>query len=159
MTSSTNSPFKLEGLKLDTKTGTVFVPHYTWYARFVLADTQRIAELTAWKDKIGVAGYVELAERSWLDPDKIGSSTRIGTFSVRVEIGSEVLLVDALDFEDALWFACRELNPMLETFTTLFGIKNDIDIVVEHGLRPVNKLLHNIVQPKPRTGQFFRRFT
>jgi hypothetical protein len=149
----------LEGLKLDTKTGTVFVPHHTWYARFVLADIQRIAELTAWNDKIGVAGYVELAERSWLDPDKIGSSTRIGTFSVRVEIGSEVLLVDALDFEDALWFACRELNPMLETFTTLFGIKNDIDIVVEHGLRPVNKLLHNIVQPKPRTGQPFRRFT
>jgi len=138
----------LEGLKLDTKTGTVFVPHYTWYARFVLADTQRIAELTAWKDKIGVAGYVELAERSWLDPDKIGSSTRIGTFSVRVELGDYVI-DDALNLEDALWFACRELNPMLETFTTLFGIKNDIDIVVEHGLRPVTKLLQNIVQPKP----------
>jgi hypothetical protein len=40
---------------------------------------------------------------------------------------------------------------MLETFTTLFGIKNDIDIVVEHGLRPVNKLLHNIVQPRKKT--------
>jgi hypothetical protein len=41
---------------------------------------------------------------------------------------------------------------MLETFTTLFGIKNDIDIVVEHGLRPVNKLLHNIVQPFRQTN-------
>jgi hypothetical protein len=141
----------LEGLKLDTKTGTVFVPHHTWYARFVLADTQRIAELTAWRDKIGVAGFVELAQRSWLNPDKIGNTQRIGNFSVRVEANNEVLLDDGLDFEDALWFACRELNPMLETFTTLFGIKNDIDIVVEHGLRPVNKLLRNIVQPFRQT--------
>jgi hypothetical protein len=149
----------LDALKIDTNTGMFFVPHHTWYARFVLADIQRIAELTAWKDKIGVAGYVELAERSWLDPDKIGSSTRIGTFSACALLNISTLYADETNFEDALWFACRELNPMLETFTTLFGIKNDIDIVVEHGLRPVNKLLHNIVQPKPRTGQPFRRFT
>jgi hypothetical protein len=151
MTSSTNSPFKLEALDIAANSTTYFVPHHTWYARFVLADTKRIAELTSWRDKIGVVGFVELAQRSWLNPDKIGSSRRIGNFSVRVEVSSEGLLDYALDFEDALWFACRELNPMLETFTTLFGIKNDIDIVVEHGLRPVNKLLHNIVQPFRQT--------
>ena len=152
MTSSTNSPFKLEDLKIDT--GPVargFLPQSTWYARFVLNDSQRIADVTQWKDKIGVAGCVEIAARSWLNPDRVGSSTRIGTFRARVEVSSEVLLDYALGFEDALWFACKELNPMLETFTTLFGIKNDIDIVVEHGLRPVNKLLHNIVQPFRQT--------
>ncbi len=69
---------------------------------------------------------------------------------MRVEL-RDYVIDDALNLEDALWFACRELNPMLETFTTLFGIKNDIDIVVEHGLRPVNKLLHNIVQPFRQT--------
>ena len=151
MTSSTNSPFKLAALKIAANSTPHFLPHHTWYARFVLADTKRIAELTAWRDKIGVAGFVELAQRSWLNPDQVGSSRRIGTFSVRVEANNELLLDDGLDFEDALWFACRELNPMLETFTTLFGIKNDIDIVVEHGLRPVNKLLHNIVQPFRQT--------
>lgn len=150
MTSSTNSPFKLEDLTIAANSTPHFVPHHTWYARFVLADTQRIAELTSWRDKIGVVGFVELAPRSWLDPDKVGSSTRIGSFSARVELGDGAI-DDAPNFVGALWFACRELNPMLETFTTLFGIKNDIDIVVEHGLRPVNKLLHNIVQPFRQT--------
>ncbi len=150
MTSSTNSPFKLEGLKIAANSTPHFVAHRTWYARFVLADTQRVAELTKWKDKLGVIGFIEMAQRSWLNPDTIGSTQRIGNFSVRVEVGDGVWL-DELNLEDALWFACRELNPMLETFTTLFGIKNDIDIVVEHGLRPVNKLLHNIVQPFRQT--------
>lgn len=150
MTSSTNSPFKLEALKIDPVPGTRFVSPGTWYARFVLADTKRIAELTAWRDKIGVVGFVELAQRSWLNPDKIGSSARIGSFSACAVLTTSALYDDEPNFEDALWFACRELNPMLETFTTLFGIKNDIDIVVEHGLRPVNKLLHNIVQPRKK---------
>jgi hypothetical protein len=151
MTSSTNSPFKLEDLKIDTvPLARGFLPQATWYARFVLADTRRIAELTSWRDKIGVVGHIELAGRSWLNPDKVGYSARIGSFSVRVEL-RDYVIDDALNLEDALWFACRELNPMLETFTTLFGIKNDIDIVVEHGLRPVNKLLHNIVQPFRQT--------
>lgn len=129
--------------------GTRFIGPGTWYARFVLADTHRVAELTAWRDKIGVVGFVELAQRSWLNPDRVGSSARIGSFSACAVLTTSALYDDEPNFEDALWFACRELNPMLETFTTLFGIKNDIDIVVEHGLRPVNKLLHNIVQPKP----------
>ena len=150
MTSSTNSPFKLDALKIAANSTPHFLPHHTWYARFVLADTQRVAEITKWKDKLGVVGFIEMAQRSWLNPDTIGSTQRIGNFSVRVEVGDGVWL-NELNFEDALWFACRELNPMLETFTTLFGIKNDIDIVVEHGLRPVNKLLHNIVQPFRQT--------
>jgi hypothetical protein len=147
----------LEALKIDTvPLARGFLPQTTWYARFVLADTRRIAELTSWRDKIGVVGHIELAGRSWLNPDwlnpdKVGYSARIGNFSVRVEVGDGVFLDNEPNFEDALWFACRELNPMLETFTTLFGIKNDIDIVVEHGLRPVNKLLHNIVQPFRQT--------
>jgi hypothetical protein len=142
----------LEDVKIVPKEVRMFVSSSsTWYARFVLADIQRIAELTAWRDKLGVVGHIELAGRSWLEPDKIGSGTRIGNFSACALLNTPALYADEPNFEDALWFACRKLNPMLETFTTLFGIKNDIDIVVEHGLRPVNKLLHNIVQPRKKT--------
>jgi hypothetical protein len=107
-----------------------------------------------------VAGTIELANTSWMNPDKIGSSVRIGAFGARVEfdIGT-VLAEEAPSYEAALWFACKELNPMLESYTTLFGINHNIDITVEHGLRPVTKLLQNIVQPRPRTGKPFRNFT
>ena len=134
-------------------------PHF---ARFVFSDVQRNASVLSWHDTLMVAGTIELADASWLNPDKIGSTVRIGSFGARVEFDIGVVLSDeAPSYEDALWFACKELNPMLETFTTLFGIKNDIDITVEHGLRPVTKLLQNIVlfQPHPRTGKTFRSFT
>jgi len=118
------------------------------------------ASVLSWHDTLVVAGTIELADTSWLNPDKIGNTMRIGSFGARVEFDIGVVLSDeAPSYEDALWFACKELNPMLETFTTLFGIKNDIDITVEHGLRPVTKLLQNIVQPHPRTGKTFRSFT
>jgi hypothetical protein len=107
-----------------------------------------------------VAGTIELANTSWMNPDKIGSSVRIGSFGARVEFDIGIVLAEEEpSYEAALWFACKELNPMLESYTTLFGIKHDIDITVEHGLRPVTKLLQNIVQPRPRTGQPFRKFT
>jgi hypothetical protein len=124
-------------------------PHF---ARFVFSDVQRSASVLSWHDTLVVAGTIELADTSWLNPDKIGNTMRIGSFGARVEFDIGVVLSDeAPSYEDALWFACKELSPMLETFTTLFGIKNDIDITVEHGLRPVNKLLHNIVQPFSQT--------
>jgi hypothetical protein len=107
-----------------------------------------------------VAGTIELANTSWMNPDKIGSSVRIGAFGARVEFDIGIVLAEeVLSYEAALWFACKELNPMLESYTTLFGINHNIDITVEHGLRPVTKLLQNIVQPRPRTGKPFRNFT
>jgi len=152
MQSSTNSPFKLEDLEITPPHGAPFVPHNTWYARFLLVDTERIAEWTSRKDRLSVSGTIELASTSWLDPDKVGSSLRIGSFGARVEFDSGIVLAEEVPtFEDALWFACKELSPMLETFTTLFGIKNDIDIVVEHRLRPTTQLLHHIVQPFRQT--------
>jgi hypothetical protein len=141
----------LEDLKITTPHGAPFVPHNTWYARFLLVDTKQIAERTSPKDRLSVSGYAQLARRSWLDPDKIRGVLRIGEFRARVVLTTPALYADEPTFEDALWFACRELNPMLETFTTLFGIKNDIDIVVEHGLRPTPQLLHHIVQPFRQT--------
>jgi hypothetical protein len=137
----------LEGLQVRENDRFVLAnkPHF---ARFLLVDTERIAELTAWRDKIGVVGYVELAQRSWLDTNQINTALCIGEVGARVVLTTPALCADEPTFEDALWFACKELNPMLETFTTLFGIKNDIDIVVEHGLRPTTQLLHNLVQPR-----------
>jgi len=159
MTSSTSSPFKLEGLQVRENDRFVLAnkPHF---ARFIFSDVQRNASVLSWHDTLMVAGTIELANTSWMNPDKIGSSVRIGSFGARVEfdIGT-VLAEEEPSYEAALWFACKELNPMLESYTTLFGIKHDIDITVEHGLRPVTKLLQNIVQPRPRTGQPFRKFT
>ena len=124
------------------------------HARFVLSHVDRQASVRSWHDVLLVAGTVEIAPSSWLDnPDRIGTSWRIGSVGARVEFDISTLLDEREpDYEDALWFACRELNPMLESFTTLFGIKHNIDIVVDHGLRPVKQLLVNLVQPAPKSG-------
>lgn len=130
------------------------------FARFSFVDLQTRMAVNSWHDTLQVAGAVELSHKSWMDPDKVGSVMRICAFKANVEFDISVLLQEQEpSYEDALWFACKELNPMLETYTTLFGIKHDIDIKVEHGLRPVTKLLQNIVQPRPKIGKPFRRFT
>jgi hypothetical protein len=151
MTSSTSSPFKLEGLQVRENDRFVLAnkPHF---ARFIFSDVQRNVSVLSWHDTLMVAGTIELASTSWMNPDKIGSTIRIGSFGARVEfdIGT-VLAEEEPSYEAALWFACKELNPMLESYTTLFGIKHNIDITVEHGLRPVNTLLHNLVQPFSQT--------
>ena len=132
-------------------------PHF---ARFVFIDVQRNVSVLSWHDTLMVAGTIELASSSWMNPDKIGSSFRIGSFGARVEFDIGTVLADEEpSYEDALWFACKELNPMLESYTTLFGIKHSIDITVDHGLRPVKALLKNLVQPRPSIKTPFRRFT
>ena len=150
MTSSTSSPFKLGPLKVQENDRFVLKKNGDHFVRFVLVDLQRHMSVTSWHDTLRVAGAVELSHMSWMDPDKIGSIMRICAFGTHVEFDIGVVLSDdEPSYEAALWFACKELNPMLESYTTLFGIKHNIDITVEHGLRPVTKLLQNIVQPKP----------
>lgn len=151
MTSSASSPFKLCDVQVRENERVVWSNGPTHHARFVLSHVDKQASVRSWHDVLLVAGTVEIAPRSWLDdPDKIGSSSRIGTVGARVEFNiASVFDEHTSTYEDALWFACKELNPMLESFTTLFGIKHNIDIVVDHGLRPVKQLLQNLVQPKP----------
>lgn len=152
MTSSASSPFKLCDVQVRENERVVWSNGPTHHARFVLSHVDKQASVRSWHDVLLVAGTVEIAPRSWLDdPDKIGSSSRIGSVGARVEFNiASVLTEHTSTYEDALWFACKELNPMLESFTTLFGIKHNIDIVVDHGLRPVKQLLHNLVQPRSK---------
>lgn len=161
MTSSASSPFKLCDVKVRENERVIWSNGPTHHARFVLTAVDKQASVRSWHDVLLVAGTVEIAPRSWLDsPDRIGSSSRIGTLGARVEFDINSVLFDREpSYEDALWFACKELNPMLESFTTLFGIKHNIDIVVDHGLRPVKQLLRNLVQPRPSIKTPFRRFT
>lgn len=152
MTSSASSPFKLCDVQVRENERVVWSNGPTHHARFVLSHVDKQASVRSWHDVLLVAGTVEIASRSWLDdPDKIGSSSRIGTVGARVEFNiASVFDEHTSTYEDALWFACKELNPMLESFTTLFGIKHNIDITVEHGLRPVKQLLQNLVQPRSK---------
>jgi len=130
------------------------------FVRFILVDVGRRMSVKSWHDTLQVAGAVELAHSSWMDPDKIGSTMRIVAFNANVEFDIGIVLSDdEPSYEHALWFACKEINPMLESYTTLFGIKHNIDITVEHGLRPVKALLKNLVQPRPSIKTPFRRFT
>lgn len=151
MTSSASSPFKLCDVQVRENERVVWSNGPTHHARFVLSHVDKQASVRSWHDVLLVAGTVEIASRSWLNnPDKIGSSSRIGSVGARVEFDIATVFDEhSHTYEDALWFACKELNPMLESFTTLFGIKHNIDIVVDHGLRPVKQLLVNLVQPRP----------
>lgn len=151
MTSSASSPFKLCDVQVREAERVVMTKSGEAHARFVLTHVDKQASVKSWHDVLLVAGTVEIAPRSWLDnPDRIGTSWRIGSVGARVEFDIAAVLTEHTStYEDALWFACKELNPMLESFTTLFGIKHNLDIVVDHGLRPVKQLLQNLVQPAP----------
>lgn len=150
MTSSTSSPFKLGPLKVQENDRFTLKKDGDHFVRFIFVDLQKRMSVLSWHDTLQVAGTVELSHTSWMNPDKIGSIVRICAFSANVEFDISTVLEDQEpSYEDALWFACKELNPMLESYTTLFGIKHNIDVTVEHGLRPVTKLLQNIVQPRP----------
>lgn len=155
MTSSANSPFNLTNVQVRENKRYVFKSG-THYARFLVTRAETIATVASWHDALNVLCAAEVAPYSWLtDADKIGSSVSIGSISARVEFDiSTVLNEYGPNMQDALLFACKELNPMLESYTTLFGIKNNLDIVVEHGLRPVQKMLQNLVQPKPGQLKF-----
>lgn len=156
MTSSVNltSPFKLVDVKVQENERVVMTSSGGAHARFMLTAVDTQASVLSWHDVLRVAGTVEIAARSWLDnPDRVGTSWRIGSVGARVEFNiAPVFDEHSSTYEDALWFACKELNPMLESFTTLFGIKHNIDITVDHGLRPVNQLLRDLVQPRPNSG-------
>lgn len=161
MTSSASSLFKLCDVQVRENERVVWTNGSTHHARFVLSHVDKQASVRSWHDVLLVAGTVELAHHSWMgSADRIGSSMRIGSVGARVEFDiASVITEHTSTYEDALWFACKELNPMLESFTTLFGIKHNIDITVDHGLRPVKQLLVNLVQPRPSIKTPFRRFT
>lgn len=130
-----------------------FMDGHTWFARFMFLEAGVVKSVTTWHDVLRVACYAELAPKSWIEADRIGNSVRIGSIGADVLFDRELLFAeDPPTMEDALWFACKELQPMLESLTTLKGIENNIDIVVEHGLRPTNRMLQNLVQPQPRKG-------
>jgi hypothetical protein len=153
MTSSASSPFKLCDVQVRENERVVWVSGLTHHARFVLTHVDKQASVRSWHDVLLVAGTVEITNKPWLGPTRIESSSRIGSIGARVEFNIATVITEHTStYEDALWFACKELNPMLESFTTLFGIKHNIDIVVDHGLRPVKQLLVNLVQPAPKSG-------
>lgn len=158
MTSSASSPFKLTNVRILDNNRFV-LKNSDHYARFMLVDLNKRTSVTSWHDVLQVAGAIELSHRSWMDPDKVGSTMRICAFNANIEFDIGIVLADhEPSYEEALWFACKELNPMLESYTTLFGIKHGIDVIVEHRLRPVANMLRNLVQPviKPNIGRIIR---
>ena len=149
MISSASSPFKLTDVKVH-EVGNKFFPREgsQWYARCIFSKVDRTQSTNLWQDSLGVAGVVEIATTPWIEADKIGSSQRILGITALVNFVPEIMLAnDEPTYTDALMFACREINPMLESATTLYGIKHNIDIRVEHGLRPTSQLLRNLTTP------------
>lgn len=130
------------------------VDEVTWYARFMFMDAGIIRSVNTWHDSLRVSCCAEVASKSWISPDRIGGTFRIGSIGADVLFDRALILEvdDPPTMEDALWFACKELQPMLESLTTLKGIENNIDIVVEHGLRPTAQMLRNLVTPPSMRG-------
>jgi hypothetical protein len=152
MNSSASSPFKLTQVKVRETSNLAPRAGSQWYARFMFINVDKQRNLDTMLDLLGVVGTVEIASAPWIEANKIGSTMRVLSIAATVD---GVEFDDSIDYErvptyeDALWFACRELNPMLESATTLFGIKHDIDIRVEHTLRPTALLLRNLTTPPP----------
>ena len=158
MTSSASSPFELRDVLLKPGTYTVESSSAAWkdggFVRYILVDLLRADNYTKASVEVRVAGVVELAKVSWLTDFGPGSATRIGNISATIVVDYADLECDPQPYTKLLWFACEQLNPMLDTFTTLYGIKNNIDIHVEHRLRPVERLLQNLIMPRPMTMKF-----
>lgn len=158
MTSSANSPFKLGKVTVKPGTYSIDSSASAWkdggFVRYIMSDVQKTHEYTQATANVLVAGVVELAKVSWLNEFGPGSATRIGTIVGEISVSFDAVERDPHPYSKALWFACEQLNPMLDTFTTLFGIENNIDIHVEHRLRPVDRLLQNLIMPRPMTMKF-----
>ncbi len=157
MNSSASSPFKLTHVKVSEITNLPFGAGSQWYARFMFLQVDKQRRLDMLSDLIGVVGTVELSSSPWINADRVGSTMRVLHIAAAVdgvEFDDNIDYERVPTYEDALWFACRELNPMLESATTLLGIKHDIDIQVEHGLRPTQALLRNLTAPPPKTLKF-----
>lgn len=154
MTSSASSPFKLGKVTVKPQ-----AQRYAWgdggyFARYLMSDVQKTHEYTQATANVLVAGVVELARDSWLSDFGPGTSMRIGTLVTEIIVPFDTLERDPKPYSDALWFACEQLNPMMDTFTTLFGIEHNIDITVEHRLRPVERHLQNLIRPRPTSMKF-----
>lgn len=124
----------------------------TYYARYIFVDVGTKHSVQSWHDTLRVFGEVQLCNNSWLGPiEKVDGPKRIGAIHAEVEFSPSIMLdKDQPSFVDALWYACEQLNPMLDSYTTLFAINHNIDIEVEHRLRPVERMLRNLVIPQPR---------
>lgn len=160
MQSSTSSPFELTSVRVD-KHATLDSGAQRWkdgaFARYIFVDTMRQNDVRRDKVMIGVAGVVELASESWLNDFGPGTALRIGNVRAAIALNEDELRVDPKPYSKALWFACEQLNPMLDTFTTLFGIEHNIDIQVEHRLRPVERLLQNLIMPAAARATYNRK--
>lgn len=160
MQSSTSSPFELTDVnvkKADIKWHND-MPAEGGYVRYMLIDIMKEHDAPTGGVRVGIAAHVELAWSSWLDDFGPGRSLRIGTITAIVRVNEEDIAVEPQPYSKALKFACEQLNPMLDAFTTLFGIEQNIDITVEHRLRPTSKMLHNLIAPPPMKYNMKGRF-
>ena len=151
MPSSTSSPFELTDVNVKKANLNWHndLPAEGGYVRYMLVDIMKESELETMSVRVGIIAHVELAWSSWLSDFGPGRSLRIGTITAIVRVNEEDIAVEPQPYSKAVTFACDELNPMLDSFTTLFGIEHNIDITVEHRLRPTAKLLHNLIAPPP----------
>lgn len=154
MTSSADSPFELVDVKVKSVHKNLIADKWPdgGFVRYVLLDLMKESDLHTHTQRVSIKAHIELARDSWLADFGPGHSTRIGTVTAVVRVHEADIAVEPQPYSKAVWFACEQLNPMLDTFSTLFGIEQNIDITVEHRLRPVERLLQNLVIPQPRKG-------
>lgn len=150
MTSSASSPFELLDVKVKPLHKALVVDNWPdgGFVRYVLVDLMKENDLHTHTQRVGIAAHIELAYNSWLSDFGPSHSSRIGTVTAVVRVHEADIAVEPQPYSKAVWFACEQLNPMLDTFSTLFGIEQGIDIHVEHRLRPVDRLLHNLIMPQ-----------
>ncbi len=101
---------------------------------------------------LGLVGRAEGADQSWVkNGDRIGSSIFMGEAVGVVEV--DVLAVEkGMDAHDVLKFGIKHLNPVLENFAVLAGIRAGLDIEICHTLRPHSSMLSNLYATKPKWG-------
>lgn len=132
------------------------------FVRFRLTEVESMDVFDAVYDKkLAVQAVIEAAPRSWTQADRIGTTVYLCK-------GMVVLGVDMSDapdpqgvVEQAVHFATAQLNDPLETAATLYGIRNNLDVFIEHKLRPDRgtlaqaKLSHLLNKRKP-SPPFFK---
>lgn len=156
MTSSASSPFEL--LDVAVQKNESYRPvDKPLFARYVLIRAvMHERAVNTPTTTIMVEARIELARDSWLSNFGPGPAGSIARARALVGYDEMALAVNPQPFEALLLFACEQLNPMLDTFITLYGIEHNIDITVEHRLRPVDKLLQNLITtPKNGSKNYF----
>ncbi len=122
------------------------------YVRLMLSQIEVISPDVHGHTALGLVGRAEGADLSWTTgADRIGNSIFMGEACGVVEVDA-LAVEEGMEAHEVMKFGIKHLDPVLENFAVLAGIRAGLDIEICHTLRPHSSMLSNLYATKPKWG-------